>query len=183
MTSSCVPTSGTCSARVRRARSLSWNHVHSSDMVMQTSFYQRWSTVRQRPETIDRYGAQTNAERTLGTFGIKSDVTRVSGRHALKGGVDLVMLRPAGGSVLPESALDRLHASARHQREPRAFPRPEPRCRHATARRVQRRGNRRAGESLRAGQSAGRRRASRSTWVCGSIATALPSPSLMSARG
>jgi outer membrane receptor protein involved in Fe transport len=73
---------------------LSWDHVRSSDVVMQTSFYQRWSKVRQLPETIDPYGAQTNAERTLGTFGIKSDITRFSGRHALKGGVDLVMLRP-----------------------------------------------------------------------------------------
>lgn len=83
---------------LQRARSqsaiLSWNHVRSSDMVMQTSFYQRWSTVRQFPDTIDRYGAQTNAERTLGTFGLKSDVTRVAARHALKAGIDLVMLRP-----------------------------------------------------------------------------------------
>jgi outer membrane receptor protein involved in Fe transport len=83
---------------LQRARSesaiLSWNHLRSSDLVVQTAFYQRWSKVRQLPETIDRYGAQTNAERTLGTFGIKSDVTRFSGRHAVKGGVDLVMLRP-----------------------------------------------------------------------------------------
>ena len=83
---------------LQRARSqsaiLSWNHVRSSDLVMETAFYQRWSKVRQLPETIDPYGAQTNAERTLGTFGIKSDMTRFSGRHALKGGVDLVMLRP-----------------------------------------------------------------------------------------
>jgi len=83
---------------LQRARSqsaiFSWNHVRSSDMVVQTSLYQRWSTVHQVPETIDRYGARTDAERTLGTFGLKSDVTRVWGRHAVKGGVDLVMLRP-----------------------------------------------------------------------------------------
>jgi outer membrane receptor protein involved in Fe transport len=82
----------------QRARSqsaiLSWNHVRSSDVVIQTSFYQRWSKVHQLPEAIDRYGAQTDAERTLGTFGIKSDITRFSGRHALKAGGDLVMLRP-----------------------------------------------------------------------------------------
>jgi hypothetical protein len=62
--------------------------------VIQTSLYQRWSNVRQRPDTIDRYGAQTDAERTLHTFAIKSDITRFAGSHALKGGVDLVMLRP-----------------------------------------------------------------------------------------
>ena len=83
---------------LQRARSqsaiLSWNHVRSSDVVIQTAGYQRWSTVRQLPETIDRYGAQTDAQRTLHTVGVKSDLTRVAGRHALKGGVDLVLLRP-----------------------------------------------------------------------------------------
>jgi outer membrane receptor protein involved in Fe transport len=73
---------------------VSWNHVRSSDLVIQTSGYQRWSTVRQRPETIDPYGAQTDAERVLHTLGVKSDLTRIAGRHALKGGVDLVSLRP-----------------------------------------------------------------------------------------
>jgi outer membrane receptor protein involved in Fe transport len=50
--------------------------------------------VHQFPDTIDPYGAQTDAERTLGTLGVKSDITRLSGRHTMKGGVDLVMLRP-----------------------------------------------------------------------------------------
>jgi outer membrane receptor protein involved in Fe transport len=83
---------------LQRARSesaiLSWNRVRSSDVVVQTALYQRWSAVRQLPDTIDRYGARTDADRTLHTFGIKSDLTRVAGRHALKGGVDLVVLRP-----------------------------------------------------------------------------------------
>lgn len=83
---------------LQRARSqsaiLSWNHVRSSDLVIQSAAYQRWSTVRQLPEAIDQYGAQTDAERTLHTVGVKSDATRVAGRHALKGGVDLVLLRP-----------------------------------------------------------------------------------------
>lgn len=73
---------------------LSWDRVHSASTVMRTAFYQKWSTVRQLPETIDQYGAQTDAERTLDTFGIKSDITRLSGRHTMKGGVDLVLLRP-----------------------------------------------------------------------------------------
>ena len=83
---------------LQRARSqsavLSWNHVRSSNLVIQSAAYQRWSTVRQLPESVDQYGAQTDAERALHTFGVKSDLTRVAGRHALKGGVDLVLLRP-----------------------------------------------------------------------------------------
>ena len=83
---------------LQRARSqsavLSWNHVHSSNLVVQTAAYQRWSSVRQLPEAIDPFGAQTDAERILHTFGVKTDVTRIAGRHALKGGVDLVLLRP-----------------------------------------------------------------------------------------
>jgi outer membrane receptor protein involved in Fe transport len=82
----------------QRARSqstiVSWSHVRPSNVVVQTSFYQRWSNVRQRPETIDRFGAQTDAERRLHTFGAKSDITRVVGVHALKGGIDLVRLQP-----------------------------------------------------------------------------------------
>ncbi|MGH9346248.1 MAG: TonB-dependent receptor [Vicinamibacterales bacterium] len=73
---------------------LSWDHVHSTRTVMRTAFYQKWSRARQLPDTIDPYGAQTDAERTLGTFGIKSDITRLSGRHTVKGGMDLVLLRP-----------------------------------------------------------------------------------------
>jgi outer membrane receptor protein involved in Fe transport len=84
---------------LQRARSqsliLSWDHVRSTRTVMRTAFYQKWSNVRQFPDTIDRYGAQTDADRTLGTFGIKGDLTRLSGRHTVKGGLDLVMLRPS----------------------------------------------------------------------------------------
>jgi outer membrane receptor protein involved in Fe transport len=72
----------------------SWDHVRSARTVMRTAFYQKWSSVRQFPETTDQYGAETDADRTLGTFGIKSDITRLSGRHTVKGGVDLVLLRP-----------------------------------------------------------------------------------------
>ena len=82
----------------QRARSesliLSWDHVRSPEAVMQATVYQRWSRVHQFPERIDRYGAQTDAERTLDTFGIKSDMTRLYGRHAVKGGIDLALLRP-----------------------------------------------------------------------------------------
>ena len=73
---------------------LSWNRAHSSQTAIQGSFYQKWSNVRQFPDTIDRYGAQTDADRSLATYGVKGDLTRVAGRHALKGGIDVVMLRP-----------------------------------------------------------------------------------------
>ena len=73
---------------------LSWGHIHSTSTLMQTALYQKWSTVHQFPETVDEYGAQTDAERTLGTLGIKSDITRFYGRHTVKGGIDLVLLRP-----------------------------------------------------------------------------------------
>jgi outer membrane receptor protein involved in Fe transport len=73
---------------------LSWDHVHSSRTMLRTAVYQKWSSVRQFPDTIDQYGAQTDADRTLGTFGIKGDVTRFAGRHTVKGGMDLVLLRP-----------------------------------------------------------------------------------------
>jgi outer membrane receptor for ferrienterochelin and colicins len=83
---------------LQRTRSQSliaaWGRVHSARTVIRTSVYQKWSTVHQFPDTIDPYGAQTDADRTLGTFGVKSDITRLSGRHTVKGGVDLVMLRP-----------------------------------------------------------------------------------------
>ena len=73
---------------------LSWDHVGSAQAVTQTTLYQRWSSVRQRPESTDPYGAQTNAARTLGTVGLKSGMTYFIGRHALKGGIDLALLRP-----------------------------------------------------------------------------------------
>jgi hypothetical protein len=83
---------------VQRTRSqtliVSWDHVRSSELLVQAAAYQRWSVVRQHPETIDRYGAQTDAERSLSTVGVKSDVARLLGRHTVKGGIDLSLLRP-----------------------------------------------------------------------------------------
>lgn len=72
----------------------SWDSVRSSEAVIQTTFYQRRSSVHQFPESIDPYGAQTEADRTLDTFGVKGDLTRLYGRHAVKGGIDLALLRP-----------------------------------------------------------------------------------------
>jgi outer membrane receptor protein involved in Fe transport len=72
---------------------LSWDHVHSADTLGHVAFYQRQSRVRMLP-SADRYGAKLDAERTLATYGIKSDWSRFFGRHTFKGGVDLVLLRP-----------------------------------------------------------------------------------------
>ncbi len=83
----------------RLTTQLVWNRLlaiveEQAQTLMRTAFYQKWSSVHQFPDTIDQYGAQTDAERTLGTFGIKSDITRVHGRHTVKAGLDLVLLRP-----------------------------------------------------------------------------------------
>ncbi|MBI3895075.1 MAG: TonB-dependent receptor [Acidobacteria bacterium] len=72
---------------------LSWDHLRSADTLLHTAFYQRRSRIRMLPNA-DPYGAKLDAERMLGTFGIKSDLTRFLGKHTLKGGVDLVLLRP-----------------------------------------------------------------------------------------
>ena len=72
---------------------LGWDHVPSNDTLLHTAFYQKWSRVRMLPNA-DEFGAKVDAERTLGTFGIKSDVTHFYSRHTVKGGVDLVLLRP-----------------------------------------------------------------------------------------
>jgi outer membrane receptor protein involved in Fe transport len=78
-----------------RSQSLiaSWDHIHSEHTFVQTSFYQKASQTRLLPNS-DRYGAKAEAVRRLGTFGVKSDITRFFGSHTVKGGVDLVLLRP-----------------------------------------------------------------------------------------
>jgi outer membrane receptor protein involved in Fe transport len=78
-----------------RSQSLifSWDHVHSPGTLFHTAFYQKWSRVLMIPNP-DQYGAKVDSERTLGTFGVKSDLTRFHGRHTFKGGLDLVLLRP-----------------------------------------------------------------------------------------
>jgi outer membrane receptor protein involved in Fe transport len=71
----------------------SWDRIHSPKTLLHAAFYQRWSGVRMLPNG-DPYGAKLDAERSLGTYGIKGDWTRFSGRHTLKAGMDLVLLRP-----------------------------------------------------------------------------------------
>jgi outer membrane receptor protein involved in Fe transport len=75
---------------------LSWDYLPSGTTSLRTAFYQKWSRVRILPNG-DRYGAKLDAERTLRTIGTKADLTRSFGRHTLKGGIDLVQLRPNEG--------------------------------------------------------------------------------------
>ena len=70
-----------------------WDHVFSMDSLLHTSVYQRWSRSLLLP-AIDRLAATARSERTLNTTGLKSDLIRFIGRHTVKGGIDLVLLRP-----------------------------------------------------------------------------------------
>ncbi len=72
---------------------LSWDHIYNPDMFQTTSFYQKWSRSHLLPAS-DPLGAIADSERSLQTFGIKSELTRFFGSHTVKGGIDLVMLRP-----------------------------------------------------------------------------------------
>ena len=72
---------------------LSWDHVFSNRLLLHTSFYQKWSRSRLLPNS-DPYGARADSERSLQTYGVKSDATLYRGRHVFKTGIDLVMLRP-----------------------------------------------------------------------------------------
>ena len=101
----------------QRARSetllLSWERVQSPRALVQATLYQRWSSVRQYPESTDPYGAQTTAERALATLGVKSDATRLFGRHTVKGGLDLGLLRPREDvSYLSQPWIDFTHLPA-----------------------------------------------------------------------
>jgi outer membrane receptor protein involved in Fe transport len=71
----------------------SWDHVHSPATLLHSAFYQKRSRVRLLPNP-DQFGAKLDASRTLDTVGIKMDLTRFLGRHTVKGGLDLVFLRP-----------------------------------------------------------------------------------------
>ncbi len=70
-----------------------WSHILSNDALLDTSFYQRWSRSRLLP-AADPLATAARSERTLHTTGIKSDLTRFLGRHTVKAGLDLVLLRP-----------------------------------------------------------------------------------------
>ena len=72
---------------------VTWSDNISSNSSFTTSLYQRWSRMRLLPAN-DPLAATARNERTLETTGVKADFVRFFGGHTIKGGVDLVMLRP-----------------------------------------------------------------------------------------
>jgi len=72
---------------------LTWNRTISANAQIATSFYQRSSRSLLLPSDDPLSSAARN-EQKLSTSGLKSDLTRVAGRHTVKAGVDLVLLRP-----------------------------------------------------------------------------------------
>jgi len=72
---------------------LAWTRVWSDSTVVNASAYERWSRLRLRPAT-GPLTVQADLTRELTTLGGKVDLTRLSGRHAFKFGVDAVNLRP-----------------------------------------------------------------------------------------
>lgn len=65
----------------------------SSTTGLSASFYQRWSSFALSPAQ-GPLTASAALDQTLRTLGGKTDVTRVSGRHAFKTGIDAVLLTP-----------------------------------------------------------------------------------------
>jgi outer membrane receptor for ferrienterochelin and colicins len=70
-----------------------WTRPISSDLVVSASFYERWSQLHLFP-AAGPLTAQASVDRELATIGGKADVTRLAGRHTIKGGVDTVWLQP-----------------------------------------------------------------------------------------
>jgi len=69
-----------------------WTRV-VSDVAVGASFYQRWSSSELAPAS-GPLTAIARLDRNLLTVGGKTDVTRFTGRHAIKAGIDAVWLRP-----------------------------------------------------------------------------------------
>ena len=69
-----------------------WNRA-TTNLMIGTSAYQRWSRLRLLPAS-GPLTARADLTRELLTLGGKADVTRLAGRHALKAGVDAVRLAP-----------------------------------------------------------------------------------------
>jgi hypothetical protein len=64
-----------------------------SNLSINASVYERWSRVRLLPAD-GPLTAQAEVMRELWTLGTKVDITRLTGRHAIKAGVDTVRLAP-----------------------------------------------------------------------------------------
>jgi hypothetical protein len=73
---------------------LSWSHAASNETLMSVSLYERWSRSELEP-AHHPLAASAAAARELLTLGAKADLHRHVGRHAIKGGLDVVRLRPS----------------------------------------------------------------------------------------
>jgi outer membrane receptor for ferrienterochelin and colicin len=87
------PNDGTSQETRAFSAVLTWNHRISGNSQITTSFYQR-SSRSTLPPVDDPLSSSALNEHKLSTTGLKSDLTRIIGRHTLKTGVDLVLLRP-----------------------------------------------------------------------------------------
>jgi hypothetical protein len=72
---------------------LTWSHAASGNTLLTTSLYQRWSSMS-FDQTGEPLASVAQNSRTLWTTGIKGDLTMLLKRHTIKGGIDLVRLRP-----------------------------------------------------------------------------------------
>jgi outer membrane receptor protein involved in Fe transport len=72
---------------------LTWSHAFSANSWLASSLYERWSRTRLFPAS-DPLASFAQNDRKLLTTGFKSDFTQFRGRHTIKSGVDLVLLRP-----------------------------------------------------------------------------------------
>jgi len=72
---------------------LTWSHAFSANSWLASSLYERWSRTRLFPAS-DPLASFAQNDRKLLTAGFKSDLTQFRGRHTIKSGVDLVLLRP-----------------------------------------------------------------------------------------
>jgi hypothetical protein len=69
-----------------------WTRAWSTTVV-DAAAYQRWSRLQLSP-AAGPLTAHASLQREVQTVGVKSDVTRIAGRHTLKAGVDAVALQP-----------------------------------------------------------------------------------------
>jgi outer membrane receptor for ferrienterochelin and colicins len=86
------PGEGAAQRTRQQSAILGWTRAWSTT-AMSTSFYQRWSRSQLMP-ALAPLTAFADLDRELLTVGAKIDVMRFAGRHALKGGLDAVRLRP-----------------------------------------------------------------------------------------
>jgi outer membrane receptor protein involved in Fe transport len=72
---------------------LSWDHTFNASSLLSTSLYERFAGARLAP-TSDPFSIQAGGSRNDVTLGAKSDYSLFLGsRHAIKAGVDLMLLR------------------------------------------------------------------------------------------